>query len=326
MDKVLKQRLIGASILIALAVIFIPMFFDAPQDERESRQMTIDLPEPPADRAQVRRMPLDPDLARRPPPETQAEPESALAEEAVSGDDDLTAGIEALAEVESVPDPVRQEEAVEALPEEAPVPEPVTDPEPAQPAEAMTQPEPEPPAVEASEALVAAETSSSDGWIVQVASFGSMDTASDIVERLTSLGHVAGIDSLVRGEMTLYRVLTGPYPSREDADRARGQIARTLAGVEPIVRAGSVPAGSDVPGLSTYAIQLGSFASRNNAVRLVEQLEDMDFAAFIHEDQTGSRTIWRVRMGPFADRAEAERKLAEVGERARLEGLVVSHP
>ena len=30
MDKVLKQRLIGASILIAPGGIFVPMFFDGP--------------------------------------------------------------------------------------------------------------------------------------------------------------------------------------------------------------------------------------------------------------------------------------------------------
>ena len=48
--------------------------------------------------------------------------------------------------------------------------------------------------------------------------------------QLTSLGHVASIDLIVRGQSELHRVRTGPYDSREAADRARNQIEQTVAG------------------------------------------------------------------------------------------------
>lgn len=319
MDKVLKQRLIGASILIALAVIFLPMFFDAPQDERGGREMSIDLPEPPTDRAQVRRMPLDPDQARRPPPESLAEPTSPVPEAAES----MPVQDTEVAEIEAPLEPQEEEAPGQAASEEIaevrPAPEAI--------AEQASDPSPEPaPAPAASEAESSAEVADAEGWLVQVASFGAESTAAEIVERLTSLGHRAGAETLVRGDMTLHRVVTGPYPSREDAERARGQIERTVVGVNPEVRTGPAPASRSQPALDEYAVQLGSFASRNNADRLVAQLAGMDFDAFIHEDSSGSRTIWRVRMGPYGSRAEADRRLAEVGEKAGLEGLVVSHP
>ena len=319
MDKVLKQRLIGASILIALAVIFLPMFFDAPQDDRGGREMSIDLPEPPTERAQVRRMPLDPDQARRPPPESAAEPvmpSPEVPEPSYARDDEV-------AEIEPRIEP-EFDEPLEDPEHETPV---ETRPAPEIPVEEASQPIPEPelaPVVRAPAA--AADPALAEGWLVQVASFGSETTAAEIVERLTGLGHVAGIDPLVRGDMTLHRVVTGPYPNREDAERARGQIERTVAGVNPVVRSGPAPASTSQAERDQYAVQLGSFASRDNADRLVAQLVAMDFDAFIHEDGSGSRIIWRVRMGPYGSRAEADRRLAEVGEKARLEGLVVSHP
>ena len=37
MDQALKQRLIGAAVLVALAVIFIPMLLEAPEPEATTR-------------------------------------------------------------------------------------------------------------------------------------------------------------------------------------------------------------------------------------------------------------------------------------------------
>ena len=45
MDQMLKQRLIGAIVIIALAVIFIPMILEGPDDELSPR--TQDMPPPP---------------------------------------------------------------------------------------------------------------------------------------------------------------------------------------------------------------------------------------------------------------------------------------
>jgi DedD protein len=331
MDKVLKQRLIGASILIALAVIFLPMLFDAPDDERQSREMAIELPQPTGERAPVRRMPLDPDQARRVPAESVARPADDPAEDDEPldwGDEPVTPSEPArttesiVAEIEAQMEPrtrPRDDEPRAAEPDSEPV-EPFEEE-----IRVLAEPEPEP-EVYVDDPAGPEIADAEGGWVVQVASFSAEASADRMVERLTSLGHVAGIDSFVRGDTRLHRVRVGPYASREDADRSRDQIARTVAGVDPIVQTGPAPTTTAQPAREAYVVQVGSFASRNNAERLLGQLEADRFEAFIHEDQTGSRTIWRVRVGPAGSRQGAEQIMAELAERSRLEGMVVSHP
>jgi DedD protein len=53
-----------------------------------------------------------------------------------------------------------------------------------------------------------------------------------------------------------------------------------------------------------WAIQVGSFASRENAERLARQLKGKGFAASVSQSSVGKR-LWRVRVGPEADRAAA---------------------
>ncbi|MFU8831288.1 MAG: SPOR domain-containing protein [Wenzhouxiangella sp.] len=331
MDKVLKQRLIGASILIALAVIFIPMLFDAPDEQRMPREMTLDLPEPSGERPPIRRLPIGPDQARRLQPESA--PGSSQASEP---EPDRAAGPE-ISEFEEPYEPTERP-VVEADSDERsfeyPIGEPIdivapADIDPEEIVESRDQPSTEarPDAEQASAPQpVAIAAADDNGWLVQVASFGSQATAGEIVERLAELGHMATSELFVRGDSTLHRVRTGPYRTREDAERARGQIDRTVAGIDPVVLAGPAPSAEDSEAVAGFAVQVGSFASRNNAVRLLGQLDDHGFDAFIHEDLAGSRAIWRVRVGPFSSREDAVRKLAEITERAGLEGLVVSHP
>ena len=119
MDKVLKQRLIGASILIALAVIFVPMLFDGPDDSPDSREMSIELPSAPGDRAPVRRLQLNPDQSRATASEDTASGPTRIDPPLRTGDetqatpsrDDLMAEIEAEAETRVPP--------VDAAPETA---------------------------------------------------------------------------------------------------------------------------------------------------------------------------------------------------------------
>ncbi|MGB0514752.1 MAG: SPOR domain-containing protein [Wenzhouxiangellaceae bacterium] len=52
----------------------------------------------------------------------------------------------------------------------------------------------------------------------------------------------------------------------------------------------------------------------------------MGFEAFRFSEVVGERQIWRVRVGPVADRAAAEALLRRVADQAGVDGLVVSHP
>ena len=61
-----------------------------------------------------------------------------------------------------------------------------------------------------------------------------------------------------------------------------------------------------------WAVQLGSFASRANADRLVHRLQGSGGPFYVLPGGSGSSLRYRVRMGPLADRGAAERALARL--------------
>jgi DedD protein len=71
----------------------------------------------------------------------------------------------------------------------------------------------------------------------------------------------------------------------------------------------------------SLAVQLGSFANRSNADKLVHQLKAKGFAIYMSAEGSGAATRYRVRVGPFADRDAAERMIAKlkgVGQAASI--------
>ena len=74
-----------------------------------------------------------------------------------------------------------------------------------------------------------------------------------------------------------------------------------------------------------WAVQVGSFSSRPAAEKVASQLERRGYRSFITEYRTGGRTLHRVRLGPVANREQADamvRKLKGEGTTA----TVVANP
>ena len=55
-----------------------------------------------------------------------------------------------------------------------------------------------------------------------------------------------------------------------------------------------------------FAVQLGSFGSRENADRLVHDMTAKGFSAFVAPITSNGRELFRVRVGPTRDRVQAE--------------------
>jgi DedD protein len=66
------------------------------------------------------------------------------------------------------------------------------------------------------------------------------------------------------------------------------------------------PAAATTAASGSFAVQLGSFGVRDNADRLVRDMTAKGFAAFVSPIKSGGREIYRVRVGPTRDRAQAE--------------------
>jgi DedD protein len=70
-----------------------------------------------------------------------------------------------------------------------------------------------------------------------------------------------------------------------------------------------------------WVVQLGSFASRQNAERLARSLERKGFRMSVSPAHGGSRVLWRVRAGPAHDHAGAVHlaaRLRALGHRGEL--------
>ena len=93
----------------------------------------------------------------------------------------------------------------------------------------------------------------------------------------------------------------------------------TLPSVEPSAEKTPSPQNDNTGGAgddSAWVVQLGSFASQANADRLAGQLKSRGYKAFVSRLDSGSRTRYRVRVGPEQERAQAE----TLAERLRRDG------
>ena len=154
MDSALKQRLIGAAVLVALAMIFLPMLLKGPDvAEPDAAQVPLDMPAAPDQAFETREVPLTlpapeaPDggvLGMEPRPAAPDDPNAVATV-------DQTGLPPARTDVEPEPEdaPIAAVDAATGLPEPAIAPAPVaTSPAPAPPpaAPATTPVEPALPA------------------------------------------------------------------------------------------------------------------------------------------------------------------------------------
>ena len=80
MDQTLKQRLVGAAVLIALAVIFLPVFITGPQDAMDSGDdEQILVPPAPAEKLSSRRLPVMEDDASESQQQSEPAPQWPIA-------------------------------------------------------------------------------------------------------------------------------------------------------------------------------------------------------------------------------------------------------
>lgn len=222
MDEQLKARLIGAVILVAVAVFLIPELLSGRKAEspetgalgggRGTRTFTIDLTgaAQPAASAQIK-----PEAASTKPPALPTpvpEPSAAPPADATPVKDG-TAGAAPGAEkrpaaaartatpvVDKAASTLKTAPVVTTHVATAPpVPAPTTAPKPV-------------------------GTTAKGGWSVQVGAFGSSATAGKLVADLRGDGYKAYVSPISKGGKTLHRVRVGPEAARPDADRLAARL------------------------------------------------------------------------------------------------------
>lgn len=205
LDSAYKQRMVGALVLVALAVIFLPMLFSR-QDEQ--RQVVVEAPAAP----QAPSMPqvqVEPVVV--PEPQT-------LPEEPVPSDDEVAAQTTPAAPAV----PVQQSVPV-VKPAPAPA-APVVAAKPAAPAPAPKPVAPQPAAPGKPD--VGQSRIDPNGlpisWSIQLASLANRESADALQKKLRAQGY----NAYIRSADGKNRVFIGPLIERAEADRLRDLLGR----------------------------------------------------------------------------------------------------
>jgi DedD protein len=207
MDQGLKERLVGAAVLVAIAVWLIPWVLDGPENPVETGPASLQLPasqEPVPMRTQTLKLGEPPAAAQ--PADTTTEKTEAPAETVVAA---ATPEPAAAASV-SAPPPAAPTAAVSPPAATTQAPKPANTEIPRKPA--ATPP-------------TAAASPSKGDWTVQLGVFGDENNARRLVERASTFGYKAGLTPYKVNGKTMYRVRVGAYGSKGQAEATASALS-----------------------------------------------------------------------------------------------------
>lgn len=215
LDKAYKQRMVGALVLIAIAVIFLPMLFSR-QDE--ARRVQVDAPAAP-------QAPATSPIKVEPVSVPEQQP---LPQEPVPTDDELTQPAQSTHTAQPVQQRTSQQPPAMPI---APAPsKPVAAaPKAVQTAPAKPVPAPTPAPAQASAPVASAADASrvdanglSVTWSVQLASLSNRANADNLQKTLRTQGY----NAYIRTSDGVNRVFVGPVIERAEADRLRDTLEK----------------------------------------------------------------------------------------------------
>ncbi len=337
MEPALKQRLWGAVILVALAVIFLPMLIQGPAPDSGVSDVPLTMPDAPAGQYETRELPL---VAPGEAPEggavgldnTAANPDAAdLATPAMPG---AGASVAQPAPSASSSQPVPL--GAEGVSEPAALPAEIA-PAPASPASTLPAP------------------AAGGDYAVNLGSFANAANAEGVVRALKQSQLPGYSEPATVNGRSGYRVRVGPYATRADAEAARlraQQLRGDLRGnvvvldaepltakpaspstaqpvtAKPMATAPKPVASAPAPSAAGtgFAVQLGAFSKVAEANAMRDRLRAAGFSAFVEQVNTDKGVLSRVRVGPVVARSEADQLKSQVKAKTGMDGIVRPHP
>ncbi len=294
MDRQLKQRVVGAGLLVAFGVIFIPIFLDNGGVESPVPP-SMNIPPPPTE-----------DVSQRAP----ALSEDAIAEMEAQADED----------VELPPPRVQSGEGRDA--ELLPAVTPSAGGEPPLTAETLEE-----------AATVVTPTAADTAPLetpaprMQPAIPRSTPTPSTGPTAATSprdLKLAGGQPVTVAGVEPKPGALPKPHDLSKPLVRAvaaaRAAPPKAAGETKPPVAPQLVSVPATVAG---WTVQLGSFASDLNARKLVDKLKAAGYRAYSEPRLEQRVTVFKVRVGPMPGKAEAERLRQRIEAQFEARGMLV---
>jgi len=258
MDQELKQRLIGAAVITALAAIFVPMLFDDPVDETGKNINSLKIPDLPTKVQDVEITPLPEkveDVVSQPPTENSLKPVISNIDEGVQhGDDDLphsksrpvaketeiaakhpkqveppvsVIDEDVAAEVEDVPPPPVLKPT--KLPQQPPI---ASLPIATRPLKPAVRPVEQPPAPENTTkqatpaSIVATGNETGARWYLNVGSFSQKANALALQDTLKQQGFSATVKETSGEKGLVFKVRVGPMLDKAKAQTVKNKLTQ----------------------------------------------------------------------------------------------------
>lgn len=326
METPLKQRLIGAAVLVALAVIFLPMLIQGPAPESGVSDVPLAPPGAPEGQYETRDLPL---VAPGAAPDSGVvgmdASASAPENDDVTGDDsdaaDLAAPVTPLDNTGTTASPL---------------------------AEAPTS----------ADTMLPAPTAGGN-FAVNFGAFSTAVAADKLIASLRASQLPGFREAATVNGKTVQRVRIGPYATRAEAEAARlravhvrddlgakvvaldAEVETPAAKPAPVAATASRPAETTKPAAPVvakpapkpvaasgvgFALQLGAFSKAADATALRDKLRAAGFSAFTESVSTDKGALTRVRVGPVLSRADADQLKAQVKSKLGMDGIVRPHP
>ena len=237
MDERLKQRLIGAAVVISLGVIFLPMILDGGR-HTEFEKIRIEIPQKP-----------EVDYSSAIAPLTPPEISVTRIEESPTGPDEIDlegskpiidAELEAMIKPIEEPDEVVSKQGVDLRKPDADEKPAAIEPKPvAKPAEKpvavktepVSKPAKTPDAVEEKTAVASVPVTSPSvvsAWVVQVGSFSSRSSAIGLRDKLRKQGFAAFVESFEATGKPSHRVRIGPETARSRSEKTLAELKKKM--------------------------------------------------------------------------------------------------
>lgn len=344
MDTGLKQRLIGAAVLVALAVIFLPMLVKGPAPDSGVTDVSIKMPKGPDGELETRELPL-----------------------VMPGDVPKGGAV-----------------GMDSTPIDRPATTPapsgtaVTDPALADPNAPVASTDPNAPAAPALPPSVAG-----GDYAVHFGAYATQKGADTVAALAKAAQLPAYSEAATVNGKSAFRVRIGPYATRAEAESVRLKALEVRSDVpvkvvildaepaavaaapapppaaaveppkpaapkpvetrpvepkpvaakpaEPKPAAPKPPAPKPVaapPAAAKvgFAVQVGAFSDAAEAGALRERLRAAGFSAFTETVNTDKGTLTRVRAGPVIDRAAADQLKSQIQAKVGVDGIVRPHP
>lgn len=348
----MKTRLLGAAVLIALAVLFVPMFFSStPPGTGGDETVSLAIPPAPDRDLQTRTMSLTPGAAPASTAAAAPRPASSAAGQAAA----TPVGSDRLATVDigsNRPRDVETDPAAGQKPAPTTVTPGSSPSQPVIPAQGQASSKP------AAQPVIPAQTKPADSkpaatpapeqpaataahgrFTLNLSAYASAASAQSLVQRVRALGYPVASRPITQGGKQLTLVTAGPFDSRAAAEAARLKITQTIPGAPARLEgSASTPAQDDAPAAAApaaakpaaraggWAVQVAAMGSQADANALRDKLRANGFDGYVDTVNAGGKQLWRVRAGPQTQRDDALRVRDQIKSKLGLAGNVVTAP